>query len=296
MSSSRGRAVETLCQPQVAPVVDLVASQDPMAIQDPMAFRPHPVELADPCPPNTRNAYSYGPAWLLSFFADRPAPDVVIVHTPEHHFPDLGGQIGEHGSLDVIQSRVPLLQSMIDTGELPVLTRLLEGGLALRGGAVAEFPSVTLTNHTSALIGMGSGRQGVVGNVCFDRATGERVVPNDASTWHRWVDWVRPGVDTVFEVVAAAAPRLTWWSHTVTDTGHHTGGPRSAIPGTACAMRVSWPGRGAGVPLPIGGVVTDSQSEPTIACAWCGSSASKAATSCKKRFQAGNHPSGSRSP
>ena len=28
---------------------------------------------------------------------------------------------------------------------------------------------------------------------------------------------------------AATAPDLTWWSHVVTDAGHHAGGPRSAI-------------------------------------------------------------------
>jgi len=27
----------------------------------------------------------------------------------------------------------------------------------------------------------------------------------------------------------AAAPALTWWSHVVTDAGHHAGGPRSGI-------------------------------------------------------------------
>ena len=67
-------------------------------------------------------------------------------------------------------------------GELPGVARLVERGLALRGGAVAEFPSVTLTNHTSILTGVGPGRHGVLGNVYYDRAPGERVVPNDAET------------------------------------------------------------------------------------------------------------------
>ncbi|MEZ5091985.1 alkaline phosphatase family protein [Nocardioides sp.] len=72
----------------------------------------------------------------------------------------------------------------------------------MRGGAVAEFPSITLTNHTAILTGVGPGRHGVMGNVYYDRATGERVVPNDQSTWHRSADWLRPGARTIFEMVA----------------------------------------------------------------------------------------------
>ena len=86
------------------------------------------------------------------------------------------------------------------------MRRLIDAGLALRGGAVAEFPSITLTNHTSILTGLGPGRHGVLGNVFYDRATGERVVPNDASTWHRSAEWLRPAVRTVFEMVNDAVP------------------------------------------------------------------------------------------
>jgi predicted AlkP superfamily pyrophosphatase or phosphodiesterase len=78
--------------------------------------------------------------------------------------------------------------------------------VALRGGAVAEFPSVTLTNHTSILTGVGPGRHGVLGNVFYDRETSETVVPNDASTWHRSAQWLRDGVRTVFEMVADHVP------------------------------------------------------------------------------------------
>jgi predicted AlkP superfamily pyrophosphatase or phosphodiesterase len=210
------------------------------------------------------------------------------------------------------------LLHLAESGDLPGVTRLIERGVALRGGAVAEFPSITLTNHTSILTGVGPGRHGVLGNVFYDRASGETVVPNDARTWHRSSEWLRPGVRTVFEMVAdtiparvdgsprtasvdeaidrgadystmavirasgsstgahglddmlpdpfasphlgnqahladgyfswatqvddvglqqmmqlftapATAPVLTWWASTVTDAGHHAGGPRSDI-------------------------------------------------------------------
>jgi len=252
---------------------------DPIASEDPMAFLPYDRECASPCPPTSRdNAYPYAASRILSLFADPTrSPDVAVMHTPRHFFPGQGGHVGEHGSLDVIQSRAPLLlsgkgvraQGMVDaharlvdvaptlaalagvpgdalgdakgdqldgavlsayldgevsakpkvigilwdgahcgdllhlaeSGELPGVARLINNGMAFRGGAVAQFPSITLTNHTSILSGVGPGRHGVLGNVFYDRATGEQVVPNDASTWHRSAEWVRPAVRTVFEMV-----------------------------------------------------------------------------------------------
>ena len=306
---ARERVVEALCGPGLAAIVDLVvwveqhqgvptayaanhlgrvrlhpdrdrevvAGTDPLGGEDPMAFLPYERELAEPSPErSTRNAYPLAATRLLSFFADPDrSPDLAVVHTPRHHFLDEGGHVGEHGSLDVVQSRAPLvlagagirregyvdawarlvdvgptlavlagvpqerladaegapldgrplaaylsgaparhvvgilwdgapsgdLLHLAECGELPAVARLLERGVALRGGAVAEFPSITLTNHTSILTGVGPGRHGVMGNVYYDRATGERVVPNDSRTWHRSAAWLRPAVRTVFEMV-----------------------------------------------------------------------------------------------
>ncbi len=306
--------VQALCAPQLAGIVDLVTwvedyrgertahaanhlgrvrlrpggrhevlgGVDPIPCEDPMAFLPYAVEIAEPSPAlSLDNAYPYAAERILSLFADPGrSPDLAIVHTPRHFFPDEGGHVGEHGSLDVIQSRAPLLLSgrgvrrrghvdaharlvdvgptlaflagvaqeqlrdgagrpldgsvlhayltgeqpravvgvlwdgahcgdllhLAEAGELPAVQRLLERGVALRGGAVAEFPSVTLTNHTSILTGVGPGRHGVLGNVFVERSTGERVVPNDETTWHRSAEWLRPHVRTVFELVRLAPP------------------------------------------------------------------------------------------
>jgi len=259
---------------------------DPIATEDPMAFLPYDRECGGAGPPRTsrENSYPYAASRILSLFADPSrSPDVAVVHTPRHFFPEQGGHVGEHGSLDVIQSRAPLLLSgrgvapqgivdaharlvdicptlaalagvpdadlhdragdpldgavltayvggealvkprvigilwdgahcgdllhLAEAGELPGVARLIDNGVALRGGAVAQFPSVTLTNHTSILTGLGPGRHGVLGNVFYDRATGERVVPNNASTWHRSAEWLRPAVRTAFEMVNAIVPR-----------------------------------------------------------------------------------------
>ncbi len=304
----RQRLIDALCAPGLAPIVDLVvwvdgetpyganhlgtvrfrdgepaevvAGTNPIGSEDPLAFLPYEREVANPSPRlSTENAYPLAARRLRSFFADPDrSPDLAIIHTPRHFFPEEGGHVGEHGSLDVIQSRAPLILSgagvprrgyvdgfarlvdvgptlaflagvpamdlvdaegvpldgrvlrehlepgggsrrhvigvlwdgapsgdllhLAETGELPGVARLVQRGLALRGGALAEFPSITLTNHTAILTGTGPGRHGVMGNVYYDRATGEQVVPNDQSTWHRSADWLRPAARTIFEMVA----------------------------------------------------------------------------------------------
>jgi predicted AlkP superfamily pyrophosphatase or phosphodiesterase len=363
----------------------VLRGRNPVEQQDPLHGVPRGAALADPSPPNARNSYPLAGPRLASIFADPTrSPDVVVVHTAGHYWPERGGHLGEHGSLDAGQSRAPLLLAgagvrarglldryarvvdvaptlaaltgvampdvegvaladllddggdagaldpprrvvgllwdgancndlltLAEQGELPNVARLLARGCALTGGAVAEFPSVTLTNHTSALTGVGPGRHGILNNVYFDREVGRQVVTNDVNAWHEARDQLRPGVRTVFEAVTAARPGamtacvnepidrgagystfdliralggldgpgslaehlppddadphtshdwaadeqdygwssrvdalglkqivdlwekaeppvLTWWNTTVTDTGHHGGGPYSA--------------------------------------------------------------------
>jgi hypothetical protein len=299
----RDRAVDVLCDPSLAEVVDMVAYPDgdaiivanaagaarlsrtepgraaevlhgrnPVALQDPLAFSTLAEELADRSPPNARNSYPWAGERLASLFAALAAPDIAVIHTGRHYWPERGGHLGEHGSLNVVQSRAPLLvsgaavtargmlpasarvvdvaptlawltgaplssladmdgQALVDVlvprpdcavvgmlwdgcnanslyalaaaGELPAVARLLAGGCAFAGGAIAEFPSVTLVNHTSALTGVGPGRHGIVNNVYYDRSEATQRITNDARMWHRWAEWVTPGVPTVFDRVGA---------------------------------------------------------------------------------------------
>ena len=101
------------------------------------------------------------------------------------------------------------LLALAAEGELPAVARLLAGGVALTGGAIADFPSVTLCNHTSALTGVGPGRHGVLGNVFYDRARGEQILANNEATWHRSAEWLRPDVATVFEMLSREEPAAT---------------------------------------------------------------------------------------
>ncbi|WP_177180240.1 alkaline phosphatase family protein [Pedococcus cremeus] len=368
-AGSRDAVIAALCAPDLAAMVDLVlwvepdadgtpvahaanhlgrvrlhpggkhevlAGADPVASEDPMAFLPYEREIAQEGPRvSTDNAYPYAAERILSLFAHAErSPDVAVVHTPRHYFPDEGGHHGEHGSLDVIQSRAPLVLSgarvtrrsyvddharlidvgptlahlagvpesdlldgngdpldgrpltayleplpagqprrvvgilwdgahcgdllhLAEAGELPGVARLVERGVALRGGAVAEFPSVTLTNHTSILTGLGPGRHGVLGNVYFDRATGERVVPNDEATWHRSAEWLHPQARTVFEMVN---------DHVAPGSGPRTASVDEAIDrgadyATMQLIRASGSDRGAG---DLGDQLPDPHASPFV--------------------------------
>src|SRR6478735_10738261 len=90
---------------------EVLHATDPIASEDPMAFLPYEREVAAPGPRvSTDNAYPYAAERILSLFDDPTrSPDLAVVHTPRHYFPDEGGHHGEHGSLDVIQSRAPLV-------------------------------------------------------------------------------------------------------------------------------------------------------------------------------------------
>ena len=247
-----------------------LAGRNPVGNEDVLYAIPLAAALADPSPPNERNAYPFAAARLAQAFLDPArAPDLVVVPTPRHFRPDYGGHLGEHGSLDAVQSRGPLILSgvgvdargvlpraaritdvaptlarlcgtslptrrpgatsglddlvvpaarhvvallwdgancsdlldLVAAGELPQVARLLERGLALAGGVVAEFPSVTLANHTSALTGVGPGVHGILANEFVDRPTNQIVYANDETTWHRACDLLRPGVPTLWDVL-----------------------------------------------------------------------------------------------
>ena len=390
----RERALAVLLDPSLAHVVDLVCWRDgdDVCVADSrgrvrlagdgtstlLAGR-DPVADQDPFSDDT-SCYPYAAARLHGLFCDARAPDLAVVHTGAHCWPERGGHVGEHGSLNGIQSRAPLLLSgagvsarglldrvartvdvaatlaaaaggdvtgmhgapldlvapgaahvvgllwdgaqcsdllaLATSGALPSVARLLARGCALRGGAIAEFPSVTLVNHTCALTGVGPGTHGIVHNAFYDRDLGRQVVPNASDTWHSAMDWLRPGVRTVFERLPAGArsacvndpvdrgasystfalvreagvggdgaggmeaflppaegdphatqvhvaadadyrfstrvdaigltqvldlwrdgvpPAFTWWNTMLTDTGHHAGGPRSAVARAAMA-------------------------------------------------------------
>ena len=85
----------------------VLSGRHPLPSTDPMAFLPYEAERSNPSPEHGDNSYPLPWLRLSSFFSDRRSPDIAIVHTAGHYFPDENGHHGEHGSLDVIQSRAP---------------------------------------------------------------------------------------------------------------------------------------------------------------------------------------------
>jgi hypothetical protein len=276
LADLRERALAVLTAPELAHVVDLVAWREDDLVHV-AAHRGHATLARDGAhtvlagvdpvgghDPAGLDDYPFAAVRLHSLFDEPRAPDLAVVHTGTHHWPERGGHLGEHGSLNGVQSRAPWVLSgagvaargvldraarTVDVGatlvhlaggdvtgmdgvpldlavptggrvvgllwdgapvgelltaDLPNVRRLLDRGCALRGGAVAEFPTVTLVNHTSALTGLGPGRHGIVNNAYFDRETGAQVVANSSATWHGATDLLRPGVRTVFERVTGS--------------------------------------------------------------------------------------------
>ena len=107
-------------------IVTVLAGVDPVADQDP---------LSD-------TSYPFAAARLHSLFSDPRAPDLAVVHTDAHHWPERGGHLGEHGSLGAVQSRAPLILSgagVTARGVLDRAVRTVDVGAtlsALAGGSV----------------------------------------------------------------------------------------------------------------------------------------------------------------
>jgi phosphonoacetate hydrolase len=86
-----------------------VRGRDPIARQDVEAFTPLDDELTSRRPRNEENRYPYAYSSVAQLFDDPRAPDLAVVHTPAHNWEERGGHLGEHGSVDLVQSRAPLI-------------------------------------------------------------------------------------------------------------------------------------------------------------------------------------------
>jgi hypothetical protein len=86
-----------------------VRGRDPLERQRVAAFTPLDAELAARRPVNAQNEYPYAYPSVAQLFSNPRAPDLAVVHTPAHNWEERGGHRGEHGSLDLVQSRAPLI-------------------------------------------------------------------------------------------------------------------------------------------------------------------------------------------
>lgn len=86
-----------------------VEGRDPLGNQATDQFAPLSDELASRYPERADNAYPNAYLQLSQLFDAPAAPDLCAIHTAAHNWQDQGGHIGEHGSIDVVQSRAPFI-------------------------------------------------------------------------------------------------------------------------------------------------------------------------------------------
>ncbi|MGZ6791572.1 MAG: hypothetical protein ACXVFV_01375, partial [Mycobacteriales bacterium] len=131
LGALRARALEVLLSDDLAHVVELVAWRDGEHVHvadstghsrsdGTVLSGVDPVADQDPL---SDTSYPYAWERLRSLFSDPRAPDLAVVHTGAHHWPERGGHLGEHGSLGAVQSRAPFLLSGAGVSARGVLDR-----------------------------------------------------------------------------------------------------------------------------------------------------------------------------
>jgi phosphonoacetate hydrolase len=85
--------------------------RNPLADQATDRFAPVGDERAALYPGRNANSYPFAYDQVAQLYDHPAAPDLCVVHTAAHNWEDQGGHRGEHGSLDVVQSRAPFIIS-----------------------------------------------------------------------------------------------------------------------------------------------------------------------------------------
>jgi hypothetical protein len=207
-----------------------IKGRDPISRQDVAAFVPLDDELAGRRPENEANSYPYAYSSVAQLFDDPRAPDLAVVHTPAHNWEERGGHRGEHGSLDVVQSRAPLILSgagVRGLGRVEAHARMIDIAPTLASLAGVEPSDGTLLRRQDG---------GVLTEALDDRERPERVVaflwdgtnPNvlyamaDAGELPNVARLMSEGT-TFGHGLIASFPSVTLANHTTAITGVHPG-------------------------------------------------------------------------
>lgn len=94
--------------------------RSPLEDQDPARFSPLSEEMRSLRPARTDNSYPYAFDHVAQVFDHPCAPDLLVVHSSAHCY---GGNIGQHGSPDVVQARAPLVLAGAGVRKLGMLAR-----------------------------------------------------------------------------------------------------------------------------------------------------------------------------
>lgn len=211
--------------------------RNPLGDQSTDRFLGLDAELANLYPTRELNAYPYAYEQVSQLFDSPVAPDLAVVHTASHHFND---NIGEHGSLGVVQARGPFIAAgagikadgivgrharMVDMA--PTFLAVLGAEPREGTGPTGEIRDDAFLSRQdgNALIDLLDGSRaehvlvflldGVNANVLYDAIEGG-VAPSMAALAERGT--------TYREGVLASFPTATLANHTTAFTGVHPGG------------------------------------------------------------------------
>jgi phosphonoacetate hydrolase len=155
------RALDVLCDPALEPIVDMVltrrdgryealaasgrvtfertetgdfvevshSGRNPLADQSTDKFVGLDAERRELHPHRDVNAYPFAYAQTAQLFDSPAAPDLCVIHSAAHNWEDQGGHLGEHGSIDIVQARAPLVlggKGVKSLGVIPRAARLVD--------------------------------------------------------------------------------------------------------------------------------------------------------------------------
>jgi hypothetical protein len=158
------RVVDTLLDPALEPIVELVVStndgaydvhavdgrvrftrtpegtgwrftetevegRNPLGDTAPDRFSPLAIERDQRWPSRAQQSYPHAHDQIAQLFDHPSAPDVACLHTASHNWQAQGGERGEHGSLSVVQVRAPFVLAgagVKSAGLLPGSCRLVD--------------------------------------------------------------------------------------------------------------------------------------------------------------------------
>ncbi|MBI4728614.1 MAG: alkaline phosphatase family protein [Acidobacteria bacterium] len=206
-----------------------VRGRNPLERRDPSAFSPLSEEIANLHPGNRANHYPLAYESASQLFADPRAPDLAVVHAPSHNWEERGGHRGEHGSLDVVQSRAPIVLS--------------GAGVRRRGMVAGHARMIDVAPTLATLAGaepeggcLLAGQQGRVIDEALDGTSPRRVVAflldgTNANVLHAMAQSGELptvarllGEGTVLsDGIVASFPSVTLVNHTTALTGVHPG-------------------------------------------------------------------------
>lgn len=216
---------------------DSVVGVDPLADTATDRFVGLTDELAHPFPTRDINAYPHAQDQIAQFFDSPHAPDLVVQHTPGHHF---DSNLGEHGSLGIVAARAPFIASGAGVprqGTVAQSARMVDIAptvLSLLGGTA--HPAGIGPLGTPRPEGLLARQDGDVLAHIVDPGEAHHVVVvlldgcNSNALYHAISTGLAPAIasladagTTLLHGLMASLPTATLANHTTASTGAHPG-------------------------------------------------------------------------